>query len=411
MTWPLFQRQPRQIGQYEVLAKIGKGSAGSVFKARHENTGAVVAIKVLCAEDASDNVSLIRFEQEFITSFHLNDPHIVRGLEFGHQGNVPYLVMEFVEGMSLTRHLKVVGRMAESDAVRIIVQVAQALDHAHQRGLVHRDVKPDNILVSADGQAKLTDFGLVKCLESGLNLTCAGDSLGTPCYMAPEQFGDADRVDLRCDVYGLAATLYKAVTGEAPFNAKGYAITVRKKLTGDLEAPRQLVPQLSLQIDAAIMRALSVDPSMRQASCTEFARDLIGKGLQTLEDSGLIVGYTDASDAAARERKAAERRAAIRYPCKHEGLCSAVGVSGQGSWDVEVRNISGTGIGLVLDRRFERGTVLALQWRQTIEEVIGTTVARVVRTQEQGPGQWLLGCQLARKLDDEDLGILLAHGD
>src|ERR1700730_15500037 len=238
MSWNFLQRDPRRLGPYEVIAKIGKGSAGSVFKARHTGTGAVVAIKVLCLDAAADPISMKRFEQEYLATRLLISPHIVHSRDLGYEGSAPYLVMEFVEGMTLTNHLKSVGRMTENDALRMIVQVARALHYSHERGMIHRDVNPGNIMMSTGGQARLTDFGLVKSLESGLNLTVTALSLGTPCFMAPEQFHDAKRIDRRCDVYGLAATLYKALTGESPYNSRALGATVRKKLDGEVTAPR-----------------------------------------------------------------------------------------------------------------------------------------------------------------------------
>src|SRR5262249_7255985 len=148
-------------------------------------------------------------------------------------------------------------------------QIAEALDFAHGQGILHRDVKPDNVLVSANGIAKLTDFGLGKD-DTGPSLTVTATVLGTPHFMAPEQFDDAKSADKRCDVYGLAATLYMAVTGEAPFRAPGYLGIVRKKLRVDLTPPRQLAPDLSIEAEQAILRALSVSPAQRPGCCADF---------------------------------------------------------------------------------------------------------------------------------------------
>jgi serine/threonine protein kinase len=406
MSWGLFQRDPRQIGGYEVLAKIGKGTSGSVFKARHLETGTLVAIKVLSRAASRDAVSSQRFQQEIRASQALDDAHIVRGLEFGHEGTVPYLVMEFVDGVNLRSHLDRVGRMSEKDALRMATQIAQALQRAHAQGMIHRDVNPGNILLSADGRARLTDFGLVKSLESGLNLTATAMSLGTPCFMAPEQFHDAKRIDQRCDVYGLAATLYKALTGESPYNARAYGITVRKKLDGDVVPPRQLVTDLSMRVDWAIMRALSVSPMMRPESCAEFVRDLTGKDLLPLEKPAQQLDHRGRLDPNLAAQPEAERRGAIRYPCRFDNVyLTAVG-KGQSSWNAEVRNISMSGLGLVLARRFERGTILALDWQHAMEEVRGSMMARVIRAQAQGSEGWLLGCQLAQSLEDDELRVL-----
>jgi serine/threonine protein kinase len=404
MSWSLFQRDPRRLGPYEVIAKIGKGSAGSVFKARHTGTGAVVAIKVLGLDSARDPISMKRFEQEFHATRSLISPHIVHSLDFGREGAAPYLVMEFVEGISLTNHLKSVGRMTERDALRMIVQVAQALHYSHERGMIHRDVNPGNIMLSADGQARLTDFGLVKSMDSGQNLTVTAMSLGTPCFMAPEQFHDAKRIDRRCDVYGLAATLYKALTGVSPYNSRALGATVRLKLNGEITAPRLLIPGLSMRVDWAIMRALSVSPAMRQDSCAAFVRDLTGKDL--MEPSR--PERAASADGVRSERPVVERRAAIRYPCRLPSLCLPTRDKGQKSWEAEVTNISTQGLGIVLGRRFERGTVLELAWSQIHQDVAGSLMARVARTQAHDPGSWFLGCELAHLLGDDDIRALLA---
>ena len=142
--------------------------------------------------------------------------------------------MEFVEGESLGQKLERDGRMPEAEAIRIIAQVAQGLHRAHKQGLVHRDVKPDNILVTPDGMAKLADLGLVKETETDLNLTKTGRGLGTPHFMAPEQFRNAKNADIRCDIYSLGATLYMMVTGELPFRSNGPLDAWMKKIQNDL---------------------------------------------------------------------------------------------------------------------------------------------------------------------------------
>jgi hypothetical protein len=153
------------------------------------------------------------------------------------------------------------------------------------------------------------------------------------------------------------------------------------------------------------MRALSVIPALRPASCIEFLHHLTGRDELAIEPPEQKLEIADLS-----EQQAVERRCGVRHPCELESLCSPVGGIGQLSWKAAVTNISGNGIGLILHRRFERGTVLDLRWQRAIRDAIGTTTARVVRTQAQESGQWLLGCQLARRLDDKDLGIVLAHG-
>jgi serine/threonine protein kinase len=264
------------VGNYELLEKIAEGGMGAIYKGRHRTTGQIVALKVMPPGMANNKVLLKRFEQEFRAASRLDHPNIVRALDYGDTGVSPYLVMEFVDGESLGAKLDREGRMSEQDAIRLIVQVAQGLHRAHKQGLIHRDVKPDNILVTNDGQAKLADLGLVKEVETDLNLTRTGRGLGTPHFMAPEQFRNAKNANIQCDIYSLGATLYMMVTNELPFRSNGPLDAWMKKIQNELTPPRQLVPTLTERIDWAIRRAMSAGPESRPASCREFVEDLVG---------------------------------------------------------------------------------------------------------------------------------------
>ncbi|MBI1913518.1 MAG: serine/threonine protein kinase [Planctomycetes bacterium] len=264
------------VGSYDLVEKIAEGGMGSIYKGRHRETGQIVAIKVMPRHLANNSVLLRRFEQEFRAASQLDHPNIVRGLDFGNLGNMPYLVMEYIEGESLGARLEREGRMPHHEAIRIIVQVAQGLHRAHKQNLIHRDVKPDNILVMPDGTAKLADLGLVKTGDAELNLTKTGRGLGTPHFMAPEQFRDAKGVDPRCDIYSLGATLYMMVTGELPFRSNGPLDAWMKKINNDLTPPRKIVPDLPERTEWAILRAMSPDRDNRPLSCREFVEDLTG---------------------------------------------------------------------------------------------------------------------------------------
>jgi len=279
----------QSIGNYDLVEKIAEGGMGAIYRGRHKQTGAIVAVKVMPPHLASQTVLLKRFEQEFRAASRLDHPNIVRALDYGDTGPMPFLVMEFVEGESMGQRLERDGRMAEADAIRIIAQVAQGLHRAHKMNLVHRDVKPDNILLSTEGVAKLADLGLVKETDTDLNLTKTGRGLGTPHFMAPEQFRNAKNADIRCDIYSLGATLYQMVTGELPFKSNGPLDAWMKKIENKLDPPRKLVPTLSERIDWAIMRAMSADPNQRPSSCREFVEDLTGhstRRVQTVQTSG-----------------------------------------------------------------------------------------------------------------------------
>ena len=266
----------QSIGNYELLEKVAEGGMGSVWRARHMETGQIVAIKIMPAHMASNPTLLRRFEQEFRAASRLDHPNIVRALDYGDTGNTPYLVMEFVEGESLGQKIERNGKMPEAESIRIIAQVAQGLHRAHKQGIIHRDVKPDNVMVTPSGEAKLADLGLVKEVDADLNLTKTGRGLGTPHFMAPEQFRSAKDADIRADVYSLGATLYMMVTGELPFKSNGPLDAWMKKMQGDLVPPRQIAPELSERTDWAIRRAMSPTKEQRPSTCREFVEDLTG---------------------------------------------------------------------------------------------------------------------------------------
>jgi serine/threonine protein kinase len=279
---PLDARAPalQQIGDYLILDKIAEGGMGAVYKARHKTSGQVVAIKVIPITTVKNAVLLKRFEQEYRAAAAIDHPHVVRALEFCGTGPAPFLVMEYVDGEALGGKVDRDGPLPEEAAVRIIAQVCQGLHRAHKQKLVHRDVKPDNILVTADGTAKLTDLGLVKMEDDELNLTKTGRGLGTPNYMAPEQFRDAKNADVRCDIYSLGATLYTLVTGETPFGKVGPLECWLRKQRNELPTPRELNPAISERVSWAVMRAMSGDPAQRPVSCKEFVEDLTGASLR-----------------------------------------------------------------------------------------------------------------------------------
>ena len=276
---------PKLIGAYEVIHKIAEGGMGAVYKARHSVTGEVVAIKVVPADTAKNPLLLKRFEQEFRAASLIDHPNVVKAIEYG-GGPSPYLVMEFVDGESLGQRVDRAGPVPEAEAVRLIGQVCEGLHRAHKQGLIHRDVKPDNILVTHDGVAKLTDLGLVKDVEAEQNLTRTGRGLGTPHFMAPEQFRNAKHADVRCDVYSLGATLYTMVTGEVPFNKTSPLDCWMRKTKSDFPPPKDLNPGLSERVNYAIRRAMHHDAAKRPASCREFMEDLTGISWRTGQASG-----------------------------------------------------------------------------------------------------------------------------
>src|SRR5438105_1763432 len=267
----------QSIGKYDILEMIAEGGMGTVFKGRNRETGDIVAIKIVPPSAAKNPTLLRRFEREFTTARALNHPNIVKAIEFDGTCPTPFLVMEYVDGESLGQKIERDGKLPEDDAVRIIAEVSQGLHRAHKQGLIHRDVKPDNVLLAADGKPKLTDLKLVKEIDDDFNLTKTGRGLDTPHFMAPEQFRDAKNADVRCDIYSLGATLYMMVTGQMPFGNTSALDCYMKKTRNDLTPPQELAPELSERVDWAIRRAMSPNPDQRPSSCREFVEDLYGK--------------------------------------------------------------------------------------------------------------------------------------
>ncbi len=277
MALEAFKKAPlKTVGEYDIVDKIAEGGMGTVYRGKHQQTGQIVAIKVVPAHMTSNQVLLKRFENEFKAASKLDHPNIVRALDYGTVSGQPYLVMEFVDGESLGQTLERVGKMDEYEAVKVIAEACDGLEEAHRQGMIHRDIKPDNIMVTKDGRVKIADMGLVKDIGDELNLTRTGRGLGTPHFMAPEQFRNAKNADVRCDLYSMGATLYMMLTGELPFKSCGPLDAWMKKTKNDIPPPRKLNPKISERVDTAIQRAMHPEPAKRPQSCREFVADIQG---------------------------------------------------------------------------------------------------------------------------------------
>ncbi|MGL4550109.1 MAG: serine/threonine-protein kinase [Gemmataceae bacterium] len=383
-----------RVGEYVLMELIGKGGMGAVHRGYHRDTGRVAAVKIMAAELTGQPTLRRRFEQECEAAARLRHPNIVEGYAFGVEDDRPYLVMEYVDGPNLSDFVRARGPLPESAAARVAAQIGSALDAAHQASLIHRDVKPENVLLAPGGVAKLTDLGLVKDLESEGQLTHSGAWIGTIAYMAPEQFGDAKNVDGRTDVYGLAATLYFAVTGKSPFPDKGNMTVLGKKLRNDFVAPRALIPTLSEVVNAAICLGLDAKPELRPATCAEFVTMLTAAGDQPAQ----TVVLPDPEEA--------ERRVARRFPTNLEAECSPLRGGGQ-RWEAEIRDVSLTGVLVRLVRRYQPGAVLELR----VPDGGGGSSVFLMRVCWARPSGawWDHGCSFGRALSEEDLAVFLKN--
>ncbi len=252
--------------EYEVLEMIGRGGMGAVYKARQPALNRTVAIKILPPGAASDAEFAERFRREAAAMAALDHPNIVTLHDFGEREGCFFFVMEYVEGVDLAQRLAS-GSLTTDEALVLVPQICDALQYSHDRGIVHRDIKPGNILIGRSGKVKIADFGLAKLVGAGVDefaLTRTSASLGTPRYMAPEQMGTAPSADHRADVYALGVVLYEMLTGEVP--------------AGSFEPPSQRVAGLADYFDAIVLRAMDADPGKRFEQISELKSGLLEAG-------------------------------------------------------------------------------------------------------------------------------------
>ena len=261
------------VGKYEILGEIGRGGMGVVFKARHPGLDRVVALKMLIATGDPEHVE--RFQREARSAARMGKhPNLVQVHDVGEENGSFYFTMEFVEGQGFDREIHV-DKPAPRRVAEVVEQVARGLAQAHSEGVIHRDLKPSNVIVDATGRPLLTDFGLAKEVGTGSSVSVAGQVLGTPAYMSPEQAeGQLDRVNERSDVYGLGTVLYEGLTRKAPFEGAGN-IEILRKVTGvDPVPPARLNPAVPRDLDVICLECFAKNPADRYESAAALADDL-----------------------------------------------------------------------------------------------------------------------------------------
>lgn len=270
------KKLPRDLIEgYELLEFLGEGTMGAVIKGRQLSLDRPVAIKILTPRLAENEAFLRRFLREARAVAKLNHPNIVSGIDVGEARGCHYFVMEFVEGPTLLEVVEQRGKLPEKAATRITKQVAAALGHAHKNRLVHRDVKPANVILTRGGQqAKLLDLGLAKEVSDDAGDTAEGRPMGTPSYISPEQARGERTVDIRSDIYSLGATYFHAVTGRVPFEGQTAAVVMAKHLTEPLPAVQVVNPQVSLGCASIITKMMSKDPDARHQTPEELVEEL-----------------------------------------------------------------------------------------------------------------------------------------
>jgi len=286
------------LRQYHLLDRLGSGGSGRVFLGEHVGLGRKVAVKVLTPDAADDPTARGRLVREARAAAALDHPNIVRVFDLDAEANPPYLVLEYVDGISLQAAVAVAGTFRAEAATLVARQVALGLQHAWERGLVHRDVKPANLLVDRTGRVRILDLGIVRGdFDDGLTVAGGREILGTVDYLAPEQAVDSSAVDCRADVYGLGATLYFLLAGHPPFADVPPAARLRRKQEADPEPIRRLRPDVPAALSDVIAAMTARHPRHRPRTPAAAARALAPFAVP-------IDGFPDDLFAAARTHRA-----------------------------------------------------------------------------------------------------------
>jgi serine/threonine-protein kinase len=261
-----------RFAEFELGALLGEGGMGRVFRATGPD--GVVALKILRAELSSDEGFRKRFRREAQIATKLQHPHVVRTIAAGESGGILYLTQELIPGGSLDERLERETVLELEPAVRICLEVSAGLDEMHAQGLIHRDIKPHNIMLDADARAYIADFGLAKDREASTVLTRLGQAMGSIDYMAPEQIRGSDEIDARADVYALGCVMYECLTGEPPFADRKGMQVMWAHLRDDPTDPCSRRADLPSGVGWAMMKALAKEPEERPPTATAYARML-----------------------------------------------------------------------------------------------------------------------------------------
>ena len=260
----------RRLGPYRLVRKVNEGGMGSIYEAIEDGLGRRVALKVISKRLAADARYLERFRREARAAAKLSHPNVVQVFEVGEEGGYHFFAMEFIEGESLRARLQRGTRIPTRPALRTVAQVAKGLEYAHKRGIVHRDIKPDNIMLTVDGHAKVADLGLAKNLNEE-TITATGAVVGSPAYMSPEQADDASRVDCRSDIYSLGITLFHMVTGQRPFEGTSAVSVLLAHEEDPLPDPRTLNPEIPDPVCQLIEWMCAKSPDRRPQTPSELS--------------------------------------------------------------------------------------------------------------------------------------------
>jgi eukaryotic-like serine/threonine-protein kinase len=265
--------EPFTLGRYRLEKRLG-GVMGIVYRGIDEQTGCAVALKVLPKNLAHEPSFVERFKREVKATIMLLHPNIVRIYDAGTEGGVFYMATEFIEGETLNQRLRREGRLDEKLSLWLVREVAKGLAHAHARNVLHRDVKPENVMLSNKGEVKLTDLGLAKFLQDEQRITADGIAVGTPHYISPEQARALKETDHRSDLYSLGVTLFQIVTGSLPYEGDNGAEVMKRHVFEATPDPRSIKLDLNPAIADMIVKLMAKDPRQRYQTADELVKRL-----------------------------------------------------------------------------------------------------------------------------------------
>src|SRR5271154_2018467 len=284
---------PRVFSErYELNHLIARGGMAEVYRAHDRLLDRPVALKVLFPELSIDRTFVERFRREAQAAANLLHPHIVQVFDWGEDDGTYFIVMEFIDGRPLSSILRTAGPLHPDRAAEIAADVALALDYAHRHGVVHRDIKPGNVLITDEGQVKVTDFGIARAINTEESLTQTGAVMGTATYFSPEQ-AEGIGVDSRSDIYSLGVVLFEMVTGRPPFLGDTPVAVASKHVRDHPPAPRELNPAIPPTFEAIILKAMAKDPAHRYATAEDLRADLLrfteGRSVSAMTASTTVV--------------------------------------------------------------------------------------------------------------------------
>lgn len=416
------------LGDYILLERLGQGGIGQVFKALSVSSNEVVALKVIRPDLLSQTEAIRQFAWEIQVSAQMSHPNVVRTLDASQEGGRYFFAMEYVRGAPLGKIVQSVGPLPTWQAAAYARQAALGLQHAHEHNLIHRDIKPANLFLTLSAEQsdalattgwdairpetlpalKILDWGLASLRRPSAEQrdpTPRGETIGTADYLAPEQAQDPTRADIRADIYSLGCTLYFMVSGQPPFPGGSILQKVLKHQQAEPSPLTDFRRDLPLDLLGIVRKMMAKRREDRYQTPLELAdalEPLCRPKVEAVKPTVAGVKTTQKLKLPTLG-KGAERRAAVRYSCNRETTLRSLTASTDISWPAEVLDISRGGLGLLLDRRFEQGTLLDIDLQMAGRHSVRTLIVRVVNVRKQGIGQWILGCAFADELSDAEL--------